>query len=112
MSNSEKVEEKKEAEEKGIDERLAEEESEEEDDCPEEGIHMKFLKSPKLPTQKEVDEHNVTHWPYRDWCFVKNTRYSPAITTFFSLIIKKSFSPILEYLISAASLRDCCLIHS
>ena len=37
MSNSEKIEESKEAEEKGIDERVAEEESEEEDDCHEKG---------------------------------------------------------------------------
>jgi hypothetical protein len=52
----------------GTDEHIVEEGSEEEDDCHDEGIHLKFLKCPKLPSQKEVDEHNVTHWPYRDWC--------------------------------------------
>eukprot|EP00971_Amphidinium_carterae_P106648 2112668-Amphidinium_carterae.1 len=25
-------------------------------------------KSPVLPTQQEIDERNVTHLPYRDWC--------------------------------------------
>ncbi len=68
MSNNENPEEEKEADEKGMDEHRVEEESEEEDDCHDEGIHLKFLKCPKLPSQKEVDEHNVTHWPYRDWC--------------------------------------------
>ena len=23
---------------------------------------------PGLPTQSEIDEHNVDHWPYRSWC--------------------------------------------
>ena len=23
---------------------------------------------PKLPSQREVDEHNLTHLPYRNWC--------------------------------------------
>eukprot|EP00971_Amphidinium_carterae_P147755 2928613-Amphidinium_carterae.1 len=25
-------------------------------------------KTPVLPTQQEIDEHNITHLPYRDWC--------------------------------------------
>eukprot|EP00971_Amphidinium_carterae_P268919 5335247-Amphidinium_carterae.1 len=25
-------------------------------------------KTPLLPTQRETDEHNITHLPYRDWC--------------------------------------------
>ena len=27
-----------------------------------------MLKCPRLPTQREVDEHNMTHLPFRDWC--------------------------------------------
>eukprot|EP00971_Amphidinium_carterae_P175044 3469955-Amphidinium_carterae.1 len=23
---------------------------------------------PVLPTQQEIEEHNITHIPYRDWC--------------------------------------------
>jgi hypothetical protein len=69
MSNNEKPEEEKEADETGKSEHIVEEGSEEEeDDCHDEGIHLKFLRCPKLPSQKEVDEHNVTHWPYRNWC--------------------------------------------
>ena len=26
------------------------------------------LLDPKLPTKKDVDEHNLTHLPYRNWC--------------------------------------------
>ena len=26
------------------------------------------LLDPKLPTQKDVDEHCLTHFPYRNWC--------------------------------------------
>ena len=60
----------KEAEDAGINEIEFEENSENDEEgvCKEEGIHMKFLKSPKLPTQREVDEHNVSHFPFRDWC--------------------------------------------
>ena len=29
---------------------------------------MKVAKSPNEPTQEEVDEHCVTHLPYRSWC--------------------------------------------
>eukprot|EP00971_Amphidinium_carterae_P124609 2468408-Amphidinium_carterae.1 len=24
--------------------------------------------SPTLPTQQEIDEHKITHLPYREWC--------------------------------------------
>ena len=59
----------KEVDEKGTDDLNCDEFSDDEcGTCHEEGIHMKFLKSPKLPSQREVDEHYVTHWPYRDWC--------------------------------------------
>ena len=29
---------------------------------------MRNIGDPRLPTQREVDEHNVTHVPYRNWC--------------------------------------------
>ena len=29
---------------------------------------VKVLKNPRLPTQDEIDKHNLTHLPYRDWC--------------------------------------------
>ena len=29
---------------------------------------IRMLKDPKLPTQDEVDKHNLTHLPFRDWC--------------------------------------------
>eukprot|EP00971_Amphidinium_carterae_P291284 5783322-Amphidinium_carterae.1 len=28
----------------------------------------KTYKRPVLPTQQEIDEHDITHLPYRDWC--------------------------------------------
>lgn len=28
----------------------------------------KIMKDPRAPTQKEIDEHNVTHLPFRAWC--------------------------------------------
>eukprot|EP00971_Amphidinium_carterae_P020454 402951-Amphidinium_carterae.4 len=28
----------------------------------------KTYRSPTLPTQQEIDEHNLAHLPYRDWC--------------------------------------------
>ena len=30
--------------------------------------HIKKILDPRLPTQSEVDEHNLTHLPYRNWC--------------------------------------------
>ena len=29
---------------------------------------MRSIGDPRLPTQAEVDDHNVTHTPYRNWC--------------------------------------------
>jgi len=34
----------------------------------EEGVTGRNLRTPRQPTQKEVEEHSVTHWPFRDWC--------------------------------------------
>ena len=29
---------------------------------------MRKMLDPRLPNQTEVDEHNLTHLPYRNWC--------------------------------------------
>ena len=34
----------------------------------EESRKLKIANRPTLPTQEEVEEHQVTHWPTRDWC--------------------------------------------
>ena len=30
--------------------------------------HVKKMQSPLLPTPAEIEEHNLTHFPYRSWC--------------------------------------------
>jgi hypothetical protein len=44
------------------------EEAIEMDEEPEEARVPKVLKSPLQPTAREVDERNLTHLPFRDWC--------------------------------------------
>jgi len=39
-----------------------------EDEVQEEVQQHRRLGNPVLPSQKEIDEHNVTHLPYRSWC--------------------------------------------
>ena len=34
----------------------------------EEGVEKSGLRKPLQPTQQEIDEHQITHVPYRDWC--------------------------------------------
>ena len=34
----------------------------------EEGMKAKVVRQGYFPTQKEIDEHVVTHTPYRAWC--------------------------------------------
>ena len=34
----------------------------------EESRKLNIANRPTLPTQEEVEEHQVTHWPTRDWC--------------------------------------------
>ena len=48
----------------------AEEEGVHEKECEEgDGGNVdKVVKSPGTPTQSERDQHNLTHWPYRNWC--------------------------------------------
>ena len=47
--------------------------------CPPKG--PKILKSPKAPTQKEIDEHMATHLPHAAWCDIcmkgEREEYSP-----------------------------------
>ena len=35
---------------------------------PEEGRNPRAMPSPQQPTEKEIEEHALTHWPYRSWC--------------------------------------------
>jgi hypothetical protein len=44
------------------------EEAIEMDEEPEGARAPKVLKSPLQPTVREVDERNLTHLPFRDWC--------------------------------------------
>ena len=32
--------------------------------------HVKLVADPRLPTEKEVEKHYLTHLPYRNWCSV------------------------------------------
>ena len=34
----------------------------------EESEPLVVAKDPKMPSQSEIAEHNITHWPYRSWC--------------------------------------------
>ena len=34
----------------------------------EEGQKAKALYKPSLPSAQEIDQHNVSHLPYRSWC--------------------------------------------
>ena len=38
------------------------------DDEPEEARKPKTKPDPKLPSKQEIEEHNITHLPYRSWC--------------------------------------------
>ena len=29
---------------------------------------VKSVADPRLPTEKEIEKHNLTHLPYRNWC--------------------------------------------
>ena len=37
-------------------------------DEEEEAKIPRIIKYPKRPTSKEVEQHNITHLPFRDWC--------------------------------------------
>ena len=34
----------------------------------EEGRRLRSIGDPRLPSVREVEEHNLTHLPYRNWC--------------------------------------------
>ena len=34
----------------------------------EDEVKVVVAKNPELPSQEEIDRHNVTHMPYRSWC--------------------------------------------
>ena len=34
----------------------------------EEGVVPRKLRDPRAPTKYEVEQHNLTHIPYRNWC--------------------------------------------
>ena len=38
------------------------------DEDQEEVRQPKGVQGPWTPSRKEVEEHNLTHWPYRSWC--------------------------------------------
>ncbi len=41
---------------------------EKEEEEEEEGQEPKVVKDPGSPTRDEIDQHNVTHTPFRPWC--------------------------------------------
>ena len=45
-----------------------EREAEGEDDMEEEAKRPRGIPRPEAPTQREKDEHYLTHWPFRSWC--------------------------------------------
>ena len=34
----------------------------------EEGRQVEMLPAPHTPSKQEIQEHEISHWPYRDWC--------------------------------------------
>ena len=44
------------------------EEAHEEREEGEEARRPKTMRDPGAPTPREIDEHNITHMPYRSWC--------------------------------------------
>ena len=46
----------------------------------EEGRAPKLITAPCVPSRAEVEEHEVTHWPFRAWCpdFVRGRGLPPA----------------------------------
>ena len=42
--------------------------SDEEEEETTETRKVNTIKDPKQPSKEEIEEHNITHVPYRDWC--------------------------------------------
>ena len=74
MDEREDMEDKRDKEETGGEENMEEDKEtikfgySKEDARQEESRKLKIANRPTLPTQEEVEEHQVTHWPTRDWC--------------------------------------------
>ena len=39
-----------------------------EEDVDTEARKVRVPKDPRQPSKQEIEEHNITHVPYRDWC--------------------------------------------
>ena len=48
--------------------RENEEDEKPEEEELEEGSVPRRLRDPRKPSQAEVDEHNIKHFPFREWC--------------------------------------------
>ena len=58
----------KEKEEKRWPEDGEEEGKEKRKEKEEEGRKLRSIGDPRLPSPREVEEHNLAHVPYRNWC--------------------------------------------
>ena len=52
----------------GVDDEIFEQIECKDEDVSEEAKKPEVLRDPGAPTPKEVEEHNVTHLPFRSWC--------------------------------------------
>ena len=42
--------------------------NQDEEEETEKAVKAKMVQKPELPTQKEIEEHMITHTPFRNWC--------------------------------------------
>lgn len=42
--------------------------NDDDEDAGDEGVEAKGKKTPSMPTDEEVEQHNLTHAQFRDWC--------------------------------------------
>ena len=47
---------------------MDDEDEEDGDDSAEEGQQAKAIRAPNEPTKQEIEDHELTHIPFRDWC--------------------------------------------
>ena len=50
------------------DQKEAAEGKEADAELEEQGRKQKAYAAPRKPSKAEVDDHNLTHWPFRNWC--------------------------------------------
>ena len=50
------------------------------EDDAEECHKAKAIRQPQEPTRQEIEEHELTHVPFREWCFSTVARERPATT--------------------------------